>query len=361
LGMEVNSHKLGLIQETVIAFEVVLSDGTLIRASKTENVDLYYALPWSHGTIGFLVAVEVEIIPVKPYMKLTYIPCHTLDEFATKMHKMSVADDSPSFLEATIYSKDKAVIMAGEFSDVTTAEQRAKINSVNYWFKPWFYKHVEKFLKKGEAEEYIPLRHYYHRHTRSIFWELEDMVPFGNHPVYRWLFGWLGAPKIAFLKLSMTKQIRQETILKHVVQDIIIPIEEIKASVEKFEKWFNIYPLLFYPIRIYDNGKYQGFLRKPENPEKGKNWQMFYDLGAYGVPLAVKKNESYDAIAMVREMERYTRDVKGYQCLYADTFMTREEFEDMFDHTHYRKMREKYHAVGAFPEVYDKVKVQWHQ
>ena len=26
------------------------------------------------------------------------------------------------------------------------------------WYKPWFYKHVEKFLTEGEAEEYIPLR-----------------------------------------------------------------------------------------------------------------------------------------------------------------------------------------------------------
>ncbi len=26
------------------------------------------------------------------------------------------------------------------------------------WYKPWFYKHVEKLLTEGEAEEYIPLR-----------------------------------------------------------------------------------------------------------------------------------------------------------------------------------------------------------
>lgn len=33
-----------------------------------------------------------------------------------------------------------------------------------------------------EAVEYVPLRHYYHRHTRSLFWEIQDIIPFGNHP-----------------------------------------------------------------------------------------------------------------------------------------------------------------------------------
>ena len=35
------------------------------------------------------------------------------------------------------------------------------------WFKPWFFKHVESFLDKGEGLEYIPLRDYFHRHSRS--------------------------------------------------------------------------------------------------------------------------------------------------------------------------------------------------
>jgi Delta24-sterol reductase len=58
-------------------------------------------------------------------------------------------------------------------------------------------------------------------------------------------------------------------------------------------------------------------------------------------------------------MESYTRDVAGYQCLYADTFMSQDEFEQMFDHQFHRKMRAKFCAEGAFPEVWQKVKRQW--
>jgi len=48
--------------------------------------------------------------------------------------------------------------------------------------------------------------------------------------------------------------------------------------------------------------------------------------------------------------------VGGYPFLYADIFMTREEFEKMFDLTLYEQVRKKYFAEGAFPHLYDKVK-----
>jgi hypothetical protein len=38
--------------------------------------------------------------------------------------------------------------------------------------------------------------------------------------------------------------------------------------------------------------------------------------------------------------------------------MKRAQFEEMFDHRLYRRMREKLGAVGAFPEVWDKVRLQ---
>lgn len=41
--------------------------------------------------------------------------------------------------------------------------------------------------------------------------------------------------------------------------------------------------------------------------------------------------------------------------LYADMYMTREEFRQMFDHKLYDQTRKKYNCEDAFPEVYDKV------
>ena len=41
--------------------------------------------------------------------------------------------------------------------------------------------------------------------------------------------------------------------------------------------------------------------------------------------------------------------------LYADSYLTRDEFYEMFDHSLYENMRVKLGAKKAFPEIYDKV------
>ena len=42
-------------------------------------------------------------------------------------------------------------------------------------------------------------------------------------------------------------------------------------------------------------------------------------------------NYRFDAVKALRDMEEFTREVGGYPFLYADIFMTRKEFEEMFD------------------------------
>jgi len=44
-----------------------------------------------------------------------------------------------------------------------------------------------------------------------------------------------------------------------------------------------------------------------------------------------------------------------FQMLYADSYLTFEEFRQMFDHSLYDVMRKRLACDGAFPEVYDKV------
>ncbi len=86
----------------------------------------------------------------------------------------------------------------------------------------------------------------------------------------------------------------------------------------------------------------------------------------------------FDAVEAMRKMEKFTREVGGYPFLYADIFMSRKEFEQMFDLTGaspaevtsdsievnefsfpfpaYEQVRKKYGAEGAFPHLYDKVR-----
>lgn len=241
MGLENNSHRYGMFHEICSAYEIVTSDGNLVRATATENFDLFRALPGSHGTLGFLVAAELAIVPCKKWLKVNYIPCYSQEELKTRLFDLTQdAQNSPDFVEATVYSRSESVIFTADFCEPPTWIDWFQINRFNLWFKPMFYKHVESHLKVGKRSEFVPIRHWFHRHTRSIFWELEDLVPFSNQWWYRWSWAVLGPPKVSLLKAFWTKEIRYDLIYRHVVQDILVPLDCLELTIDKFDNLFGI-------------------------------------------------------------------------------------------------------------------------
>ncbi|XP_060516051.1 delta(24)-sterol reductase-like isoform X3 [Cylas formicarius] len=339
-GIESSSHKYGLFQHICRSYEMVLSDGTLVKCTQEDNSDLFYAVPWSYGTLGILTAVEIQMIPAKKYVKLTYNPVKGADNIAKQFTEASRNLDN-EFVEALGYNEDEAVIMTGVQTDIPDND---KINSIGNWYKPWFFVHVKAILDKNrQVTEYIPLREYYHRHTRSIFWELQDIIPFGNNVAFRWLLGWMMPPKISLLKLTQTEAVKKLYENNHVIQDMLVPIETMKDSVRVFKDNVDVFPIWLCPFIL------------PANPgmvhPHGYEAKLYIDIGLYGVP-RVKK---FSPKETMRKIEKYVTDVHGFQMLYADTYMTKEEFRKMFDHSLYDKLRERLNCKEAFPDVYDKV------
>jgi len=375
VGIEGSSHKYGLFNDTVVEAELVLADGSVVTCSKTHNRDLFDVIPWSYGTLGFLTSVTIKIMPCKPFVRLEYIPCHTLSEGVEVFERLCEGADGPvpDFLESLAYSQETSVVMPGNYVDAKDVPW-AQRNNIGLWFKPWFFKHVETFLSRdADAEnvvEYIPLREYYHRHTKAIFWELEQIIPVGNHPVFRWLLGWAVPPKVSFLKLTQTEAIKELYETQHVIQDMLVPISKMEEALTVFEEHYGIYPLWLCPYRAYDyTDKKAGvphrcFLRRPlaaemkdeevEGQPPQNAYEMYVDIGAYGIPRQVLEKQPFDAVGTAQKVESYVASVHGFQMLYADSYLTRDEFRDMFDHEHYDLMKARYDTHGAFPEVYEK-------
>ncbi|KAK3089419.1 hypothetical protein FSP39_003484 [Pinctada imbricata] len=340
VGIETSSHKHGLFQHCCTSFELVLADGSVVKCSQTENKDLFYSVPWSHGTLGFLVSAELKIIPAKKYMRMEYFPVYKTEDMVKKFREESVKKHDNEFVEGLVYSHDTAVIMTG---NMTNDAEPDKINPIGYFWKPWFFRHVEGFLQTGPCVEYIPLRHYYHRHTRSIFWELQDIIPFGNNPIFRVLLGWAVPPKISLLKLTQGETTKRLYEKYQIIQDMLVPMSSLKEALDVFHKEIEMYPLWLCPFMLYD-------LPGMVHPNTGKD-EMYVDIGAYGAPKAA----TWEAVKSTRAIEAYVRKVKGFQMLYADSYLTLSEFRDMFDHALYDKMRKDLNCAEAFPEIYEKV------
>ncbi|HYO31951.1 MAG TPA: FAD-binding oxidoreductase [Nocardioidaceae bacterium] len=63
-GLSFYSRQHGLATNSITALEVVLSDGSLVRASSGENPDLFWALRGGGGNLGIVVALEFDLLPV---------------------------------------------------------------------------------------------------------------------------------------------------------------------------------------------------------------------------------------------------------------------------------------------------------
>jgi len=337
-GIETSSHIYGLFQHICKKYELVLPDGSLTTCSDQDNPDLFYAVPWSYGTLGFLVSVEISIIPSKPFIKVDYLPAKTRRD-ALQIFEAEV-NRGNEFVECLLFNEEEAVVMTGNMTDDATC---AEWNPIGVWYKPWFFKHVQTFLTKGKGTEIIPIRNYYHRHSRSIFWELQDIIPFGNNLMFRLLFGWLVPPKVSLLKLTQGKTIKKLYEEHHMIQDMLVPMKNLETSLEFIESEVRIFPVWLCPFKLPDN---PGMLR-PNSQEE----EMYVDIGIYGVPTTT----TFHTRATSRRIERFVAEHRGYQMLYADSYMTREEFEEMFHLELYDRVRAKYGCASAFPHVYDKI------
>jgi len=348
-GIESSSHKYGLFQYICEAFEIVTAEGKLIRCSKDENPEFYYQVPWSHGTLGILVTAELHIIPAKKFVRIKYLPLDGLTEIVIAFEKESRNTASNDFVECLQYGPDKAVLMTGNFSD--TAKDDGKINRIGRWYKPWFYRHCQEYLDHSQdGVEYIPLRHYYHRHTRSLFWEMSNIIPFGNNPIFRFLLGWTLPPRISLLKYSETETTHQLREKYHVVQDMLMPVSKLKESLQYFDDRYCIYPLWLSPMSIYPNKLNAGFLHPFKND--GQTDELFVDIGAYGTPMV----KDFDGNAALKNLEEFVLANHGYQALYARTLLSHSDFRKMFDHTSYDLLRQQLPLCKeAFGEVYDKI------
>lgn len=84
--------------------------------TQEENADLFHAVPWSCGTLGFLVAAEIKIVPTKPWVKLRYEPVRGLENICRRFTEAS-QNKQNTFVEGIQYTLDSAVIMTGTLAE----------------------------------------------------------------------------------------------------------------------------------------------------------------------------------------------------------------------------------------------------
>ena len=151
---------------------------------------------FSYGTLGFLTLVTLKVVPYKPYVRLEYRPCYSLEETVACFDRETTKLTDNDSVEGIAFTKDTAVIMTGKFVDECDVK-REQINRMGRWYKMWFYQYVRSFLAGGGEEEeeevvrveYVPTLDFHQRHNKPCFWLSHIWLPWADGLLARCLTG----------------------------------------------------------------------------------------------------------------------------------------------------------------------------
>ena len=351
VGKASTSHRFGLFHETVVSYDIVTANGNLLHVTRDNYPDLFYTLPWSHGSLGILVAVELKVIPTKAYVHVNYLPCYEPNDLYLRMKQLTESEFPPDFVEGIVYSEKESVLMFSYFIDANIMTDWNKFNFINLFWRPWYHEHTKKALERGPFSEYIPIQHYHSRFSRSLLWEMQHLIPFSNQTWYRYCFGWLGAPKVSYLKKFMPPRIRKEIFLPTCLcKRYIISPRPCFGSKGPTSWMVQCLPLTTLPCShlrpfplwrlnkescLFNKRNLTGNSIVPLVSLGSRGWWNKIDFG-----MRKKKWKSLRSISFMKMV------INPYAVIVS---WPDKEIRTMLNHAIYDKLREEYGCVGAFP------------
>ena len=422
-GLESSSVHYGLFPLQCIEYTVVLGNGDIKKVTEDTDPILFSALPLSYGTLGTIVDVVMNIIPIKPNIKLDCICITNYNEIQSKLETILKEPEGYDFIEGIIYSKTKTVIIKGVFTDKLVYPV---IHPVT-WYDPYFYQEIEKNVDDNKFHCTMNLLDYYFRHDRGSFWLLKHII--GDDKLCRVIN--------PFVNHASDKNIIMQPVMKKIldfrnieIQDTVVPLSNVQFMLDFAEEHYGIYPMWLCPCRNVDATLKQkrimyNILKQCNKDEFiiidallelskdgdilvlkhyiQKNKDYFYKdkipdmlnnlcsvenveeridmiLGSIQIKtslLGILQSTSledfyvdigiYGCSSKIRDknkllalLENITNSKEGFMGQYAVTTLSREKFENkILKKEWYQYLRNKYHADKSFPDIYDKLAIKY--
>ncbi|MXW47551.1 MAG: FAD-binding oxidoreductase [Gammaproteobacteria bacterium] len=157
IGIESTSFKFGLPHETVIEMEVLLADGSIVNCTPTnEHADLYFGLPNSYGTLGYVLKLKTPALPVKRFVKLDHKLYRDAEEFFGVIAALRNSDID--FLDGSVFGRNEYYLTIGQFTDT------APFTS-DYTYLDIYYKSIPE-----KQTDYLTVKDYIWRWDTDWFW-----------------------------------------------------------------------------------------------------------------------------------------------------------------------------------------------
>jgi hypothetical protein len=343
---ESSSFKHGFFDRTVNFVEMVLANGDVVRASESDNADLFHGAAGAVGSLGITTMMELRLVDAKKFVKVKYRRKESVAETVTTLRDETADPESVEYdyVDGILFSPSHGVVITGQMTD--DKPEDVTIQTFSHPFDPWFYLHVEQRTRASSSvTEYIPLAEYLFRYDRGGFWvgasafRYFKMVPFNRYT--RWFLDDFLHTRMLYKALHASGESN-----RYVVQDLALPYETAETFVDYTTAHFNIWPLWLCPLK-----QSPAPTMHPHNAHTRATGRML-NIGLWGFGPA----DSKAFVAKNRDLESKLRELGGMKWLYAHTYYPEEDFWQVYDRAWYDGLRQKYSAT-LLPSVYQKVKV----
>ena len=338
VGIESTSFRHGLVHETLLEFDVLLADGTIVNATPgNEHADLFHGFPNSYGTLGYALRLRARALPVRPFVRVDRLRFDDARAFFDALPGHCAGD--ADFVDAVMFGRDEIHLCLGRFVDEAPYAS-------DYTFERIFYRSIPQ-----RPLDYLSVHDYLWRWDTDWFWCSKNVG--AQNPLLRRLYGrerlgsrtyqrimrWNGRAGVSRALDALLGRHPES-----VIQDVDIPLEHAAAFTDFLLREIGILPVWICPIT--PGPQASRFSLYPMRPGR-----LMVNFGFWDV---VRGRAPRPPGHFNRLVEHEVRRAGGIKSLYSDSYYTREEFWSIFDGDAYRRLKQRYDPQGRLGDLYEK-------
>ncbi len=338
IGIESSSFHYGLPHETVLEMDVLLGSGEVICCTpNNEHRDLFFGLANSYGTLGYILRLKIQGIPIKPYVRVTHVRCAGSQEFFDHINK--ACQGSFDFVDGVVFAPGEYYLVLGEFTD------SAPYTS-DYSYLQIFYRSI-----RARSEDYLSVRDYLWRWDTDWFWCSKNL--YAQNRLIRKLLGRKRLNSITYQKVmrwnnrvGLTRRLGALS-RRHreaVIQDVDIPLENAPAFLSFFQREIGIRPIWICPAR--HDGRHGHYPLFPMRDDT-----LYINFGFWDT---VRADSMHSQGHFNRMIEEKVTDLGGIKSLYSDSFYPEKEFWELYGGHNYRLLKDRYDPDHTLKDLYQK-------
>lgn len=342
-GLESSSYIYGLMQESILEYDIILGNGSIVTVTPEKHRDLFYGAMWSLGTLGIIVRIKVRIIPNESdFVRISYEKFNTFETYNSQLCEY-IHLKQKDFIEGVQLNPYEYVLISGNIlkSNDYTITYRNR-----YWWDMWFITRICNITRnRYSCDDIMHLNDYLFRWDRGIFWlGLLKINP--SSFIKRFFFGYLFDMETHHT-ISRWKSDKSNE-KKRILTDVGPPLSKLKDMDSYLNEEIKVYPVWHLPFKIFRNHSEESIF----SCEKVcKHDDIIIDFGIYGVP----RMPAFDFFKMNKDIEKKVHALGGMKGFETVCYYSQEEYKALFDIEKYEALRCKYFANNKFPTHFEKI------